>query len=352
MEKHGYYLHDDPSIPRTFLPCFTHEYLTYFSVLPSPIMNRPEVKVQPNPRFGDWEVGPKHEDVYIEGGVKKRELDPFETFDCMEKNGDFPRDPPDATVAPWSILLYYCTEPDRNLDCDLNLHWTQKLTKGSHALRHMQFSYLGLPIGQLVKTFWYHVDAAGRAGKKGNEYWKWRFLARALHYLQDLGHPFHAKVAPTKEMLFGFFKKGFFKRLSAAHNSYEVYTQYKFRQEDRRFKEALIQGSKEGLQSDIGFKKALKSYKKHAMNQLSPIYNTLLDTFGDELVAIYDVMDQYKDEDPAKQTLMAESNTQALIFKDEDHPALEYLEEITTSLIERVGFITGLFLQHYLNNRV
>ncbi|MHA1682744.1 MAG: hypothetical protein ACTSUE_17525 [Promethearchaeota archaeon] len=340
-----FYLHDDPGILCSLVPFFTHEYLVYFSSLPQYVMDLEPVKVQANPGFDDWEVGPGHEDLYVENSKKVRDLPPAESFNCSRRNGDFTSNVPLASLEPWKILVYYTSEPDLNLDCDLNLHWTQKLTKGSHALRHMQFRLFGLRIGRLIDTYRYHVDASLRSFKIGNAYWGWRFLARACHYLADMGHPFHSKVAPLKDVIGIFFHpRSTFKLLSALHNGHEVFTQSNFRTGDESFKNALIRGSERSLESKVSLDHEIKKYRKRAIKQLGPIVRALKTYFGSDFINIYNLVNRKSDVDVSKRTDKAEWAAQNYLFSNLSNPGLQVLEDITCNLLEDVGFMTGLLL--------
>ena len=244
-----YYLHDDHQLPHTYSPYFSHDYIDYFAILPHEwLLSLPPISIQANPNFGDRPSGPNHHDIYREGANQVREIPLEDALDSEERNGDFRLEPPlEQTIEPWKLILLYCTEPDWQLDCDLNLHWTQKLTKGSHGLRHMTFSLAGIRIGWLKESFLYYYSAAKRAWALGNQYWAWRFVARATHYLADLGHPFHTKAIPYQLLYKAFGKiKNLFQELAAMHNGHEVYAQYRFRTEFLPYKQNLIQGFIQG----------------------------------------------------------------------------------------------------------
>ena len=160
-----YYLHDDHQLPHTYSPYFSHDYIDYFAILPHEwLLSLPPISIQANPNFGDRPSGPNHHDIYREGANQVREIPLEDALDSEERNGDFCLEPPlEQTIEPWKLILLYCTEPDWQLDCDLNLHWTQKLTKGSHGLRHMTFSLAGIRIGWLKESFLYYYSAAKKS---------------------------------------------------------------------------------------------------------------------------------------------------------------------------------------------
>lgn len=101
------------------------------------------------------------------------------------------------------ILLRYVDEPDWGMDEGLQLSPLQGLAGGSKGYRHQRYYYLGgvLRVG----------DAHGRAAEfyrltklafgQGDTYWGFRFLARSLHYLQDMGQPLHTRPFRTRQLL-------------------------------------------------------------------------------------------------------------------------------------------------------
>jgi hypothetical protein len=347
----SYYLHDDPELGDPFGPYFTHEYLVYFSVIGiEQIMNLEKVKVQPNPKFGDYLEGPNHTDIYKEVFQRKRAINPEDANDPCTRNSDFSIEvPQELTIKPWKILVLYTTEPDMHLDCDLDLHPSQKLTKGSHGYRHMQFKILGKKFGITDQCMRYFYNSALKAYKLGNPYWGYRFLARSIHYLADLGHPFHVKIAPPFELIKILTnKKRAFKIFAAAHNGHEVYTQKRFHQGFLPFKEALMRGSRQGFQSTENFHRKLKSYRKHAEKSIHELYKLLVFGFGDTLIDAYNIVDKYKDLDSSKSTAMAEKQACSVIFADPDNPILKELDRITETLVENVGFMYGLIFRDFL----
>src|SRR5690606_23689473 len=125
------------------------------------------------------------------------------------------------SVTPIAVLATASDEPDYGLDIGL---WADNGTAhggaygfgkqpfgnpalefGTQAPFHMGF-YHESPIiyaaaGFLKRTFpEYRIHLwktlARHALRSGHEYWGWRFAGWALHYLQDLTQPYHARVLP------------------------------------------------------------------------------------------------------------------------------------------------------------
>lgn len=310
------------------------------------------VTLQPNPNFKDWRIGPKHIDYYKKSAHFETKLNPDECFDCEIRNGKYSSKPnPELKIEPWKILFLYCTEPDLHLDCDLNLHWSQKLTKGSHGYRHMEFSLFGKKFGCTSQCFQYYLSAAERAKSNRNKYWYWRFNSRATHYLADLGHPFHTKTVPYSKIFKYLGKpKKMMKILSALHSGHEVFTQKRLRDGFLPFKKAIVSGSQDGYESnkDLSFKK-IEHYRKKSATRLSPIFHTMLEHFGDEFADVYDtdsIPSELKTLDFSKQTTYLENNAQHFLFSDSSNPGLIILNELTEKALYDVGFMFGLFFKH------
>ncbi|MHA1731765.1 MAG: hypothetical protein ACTSU5_07460 [Promethearchaeota archaeon] len=337
-------MHEDPRLPRAWAPFFNHEYITYYSVQPHNwLLELPPVPVAPNPDFGDWPVGPDHRDLYKEVWELVREVPLEDAVDCSVRNGDFPDSPPPgASVEPWKLLFLYSTEPDMSYDLGLDLHKSQRITKGSHGLRHMEFSLFGKKIGRCTDSFEYHLRAAKRAWNAGNEYWAWRFLSRATHYLADLGHPFHIKVIPYRK-LFRYLTrpKKLYRVLAATHNSHEVFTQSLFRAGDPDFARALVDGSEEGARGPGDLLGEIRGYKRRAARKLNPIVDAQLKYFGERLVEEYDGMDEDTGEDSTTVTMRAERGAHAVLFGDPNNPGLEIMRATTVELLRDVGRVLG-----------
>jgi len=96
-----------------------------------------------------------------------------------------------------AILTNYADEPDWNMDKDLDLSWFQVLTGGSQGWRHQYYGLGWLRLGTAPARAQYFFDLAGKAKEKGDLYWTFRYLARSMHYVQDLTQPYHGVPAPA-----------------------------------------------------------------------------------------------------------------------------------------------------------
>jgi hypothetical protein len=348
-----YYLHDDPRLPLAWAPWFSHEYITYFSVQAiDSIMTLPQVQVKPNPNFNNknWPIGPKHFDLYKESYREYRKLSPLWSFAYGERNAEYSVAPPEnKSIEPWKILIIYSTEPDLHPDCDLNLHKHQKITGGSHGWRHMQFQALGMKFGIATESVHIHMDLARMAFKSDNDYWGWRYLSRCTHYLADLGNPFHVHAVPSWFLIKNLFSsKKLFRIVSAVHQSYEIYVERRFREGFPDFKQALLQGAREGQAAGHDVIMKINSYTHQAAKRLKPIFHFFLDEFGQELIDAFRQMDQNNHLDTAAQTNMCSKDAAKVIFQDSHLPALNFLDRITVDIFFDVGMMLGILLNGFL----
>ena len=128
------------------------------------------------------------------------------------------------------VLAKYSDEPDWGMDKDLfgddqyPQNWKPeysmmggKTGTPSQAPRHMYWQKLNfwhilktfkLPLNKTFDSMGIAPDRAAmfldlsrKARAKGHDYWSVRFLAYALHYLEDVSQPFHTTQVPTKEFL-------------------------------------------------------------------------------------------------------------------------------------------------------
>jgi len=246
------------------------------------------------------------------------------------------------------MLVIYATEPDLHQDCDLYLHKNQKITGGSHGWRHMQFRALTKKFGIATESVNQHMDFARMAFRSGNDYWGWRYLSRATHYLADLGNPFHVQVVPSWFLMKNLFaSKKLFQIVSAAHQGYEIYVERRFREGVPAFKKALLQGAREGQATNLDVTAEINSYRHQAKKQLKPIFNFFLDQFGQELIDAFSQMDQNSHLDASAQINMCSKDAAEVIFRNPNLPALDFLDRITAEILFDVGRMLGILLDGF-----
>ena len=133
-----------------------------------------------------------------------------------------------AAVSILELLVVYSDEPDWGMDKEIFGQYPEiwkdeyarmggKEGTPSQAFRHMywpEFSWrmplrtLKSPVGKLFSPMGLaperaalFIDLARKARAAGHLYWAVRFVANALHYLEDVAQPFHAAQTPTKRFL-------------------------------------------------------------------------------------------------------------------------------------------------------
>ncbi len=314
-------------------------------------MALPQVPVKPNPHIGHqiWPVGPNHVDLYKENYREVRKLDPLWSFSYSERNGEFSSEPPlDKTIEPWKVLVIYSTELDLNPDSDLYLHKNQKITGGSHGWRHMQFRLLGRTFGIAPESFRLLMNFAQMALESGNDYWGWRYLSRAAHYLADLGNPFHVKALPGRLLFkYMFSSRKLVPIVSSVHQGYEVYVERRFREGFPPFREALLLGAGEGQAAKSSVSELLGSYMRQVEKRHNEIFYFFLDQFGGELINVFQKMDLESHLDAAEQTNMCSADAARVIFNKSNASALGFLDGITAEILFDVGRMMGTLFDQF-----
>ncbi len=133
-----------------------------------------------------------------------------------------------AGVPILEVLAAYSDEPDWGMDKEIfgeyPAVWRPEYSRmggragtPSQAFRHMywpEFSWrmplrtlkspvrkLFSPLGLAPERAALFIDLSRKARAAGHLYWSARFVANALHYLEDVAQPFHASQTPTKRVL-------------------------------------------------------------------------------------------------------------------------------------------------------
>ncbi len=146
-------------------------------------------------------------------------------------------------VSALDILITYAPEPDWDLDERLELSSLQKLTGGSSGWRHQRYTLAGglISLGEAPQRAQHFYDLALLAYDQADFYWAFRFLARSLHYLQDLSQPLHALPLPLSDLAFKYkFAIGRVESVASnVHYSIEEYFKYHLVAGDERLRQAL-----------------------------------------------------------------------------------------------------------------
>ncbi|SHH20488.1 phospholipase C/P1 nuclease family protein [Thermosipho atlanticus] len=157
-------------------------------------------------------------------------------------DGVFPPDPtPMNNKLPvWQILTIYSPEPDNGMDEGLNLDPLQVLIGNSQGVRHMRYRIGILSAFQGDKSFLYFVNMSKIAFENGDRYWGYRFLARALHYIEDLSQPYHNAPGELGEMIWAAMNKNMSTILGNAHYFLDDYLVYLLYYSDNAARETIL----------------------------------------------------------------------------------------------------------------
>ncbi len=153
--------------------------------------------------------------------LKPQEIAPDTMHDPSRagpRGGMYVENGPDEVVQPREILVTFSDEPDWGMDQELfsvepygygSCPFGPGHGESSQAPFHMAFLHenplvlalrpsLGRSfMGERIQLFF---ALAGLAFDKGIAYWGWRFTAWAMHYLQDITQPYHAKPFPAARL--------------------------------------------------------------------------------------------------------------------------------------------------------
>ncbi|AKI97968.1 phospholipase [Kosmotoga pacifica] len=194
----------------------------------------------------------------------------------------FPNPEPVNNAAPlWQILSVYSYEPDLGMDQDLELNSMQKLTGGSQGWRHMEYRLLFIKLGEVSRSVEYFSYLSTEAWNMGDPYWAYRFMARAIHYLEDIGMPFHTFPAPTFELLklICNFDKWYI-AFTNYHYAYDFYGGYRL----WTGYEPLINAIKEAEPIKITDpRKAALKLRRYARRKLPEVYYEMKKLMSDDL---------------------------------------------------------------------
>lgn len=162
----------------------------------------------------------------------------------------------DGRLPVWAVFLVYACFPDNGMDFVEQSEILRNLIGDTQANRHAYLKVSFFEYFEGDKSFLHFVRMSREAFKKGDEYWGYRFLAYALHYLEDLMQPYHVRPGTVPELIQYIFDPKIRKFLRNAHSTYDRYmtfllnsSKYKeeFRQMIRDAKPLILPVSDEQL---------------------------------------------------------------------------------------------------------
>nr|WP_231556620.1 hypothetical protein [Thermotoga sp. 2812B] len=188
--------------------------------------------------------------------------------------------PEDGKVPVWQILTVYSSEPDWGMDQGLDLSPYQFLIGNSQGVRHMKYRILGLEFFEADKSFYYFHDMAKEAFRKGDRYWGYRFLARALHYIEDLSQPYHNTPGEMGEIFQALFDRSIMKMLMNAHYVYDDYLAYLIYSGDEETIKTIEEATPVFLKSEWHL---VQEVRKLALSYFPKVHREIKKVFGEKL---------------------------------------------------------------------
>lgn len=160
------------------------------------------------------------------------------------------------------ILLRYVDEPDWGMDAGLSISPLQALAGGSKGFRHQRYYYLGglVRVGNAPQRADHFYKLSKLAFRRGDAYWGFRFLARSLHYLEDMGQPLHTRAFfPRQLAQAGFNPETLRTRAANTHHYYEAWVAHQLAKQQRSGAGNWVQAIRE---ADVGTIRSVKDATK------------------------------------------------------------------------------------------
>ncbi|MEJ5258314.1 MAG: hypothetical protein WHS64_08710 [Fervidobacterium sp.] len=129
----------------------------------------------------------------------------------------------DGKIPVWMIFLVYSSLPDNGMDFVEDNFLASLFLGETQANRHGYFKVSFFEYFEGDKSFLHFLRMSKNAFNKGDMYWGYRFLAYALHYLEDLMQPYHVRPGTVPEMLTYLFDGRMKTFLRNAHFAYDDY---------------------------------------------------------------------------------------------------------------------------------
>jgi hypothetical protein len=197
------------------------------------------------------------------------------------------RPPVDDKAPAWQVLVVYSYEPDMGMDQQLDLSPFQFLGGGSQGMRHMDFRFAFLRIGEATNRVEHFTQLSRIAWNSGDPYWGLRFMARSLHYLQDIGQPFHTFPAPAIELTrFIFRPSKWMAVFMNYHYFYDFYLGYRLYREYEPFVQAIQNAPPYTLKNAFLAAEAQRSF---ARKRVADVYYEIRRILRETLEVNYEV---------------------------------------------------------------
>lgn len=198
------------------------------------------------------------------------------------------------------IMIRYADEPDWGLDDGLPSSPLYALTGGSKGYRHQSYHLANgvVKLGEGPKRAKAYYELARVAFRKKDAYWGFRFLARSVHYLEDMGQPYHTKPILWRQLLDA---KLDAKRLTTLatnlHYYYEAYVSHHLRKQASKGQGKWIGAIQDAQAADVFDAEAAAVALASFSNARAPELLDALDRFWPRRVKSTKVLQPIRVED-------------------------------------------------------
>jgi hypothetical protein len=166
------------------------------------------------------------------------------------------------------VLVDFVDEPDWELDQELDLSWMQAFHGESQGYRHMYYPTWtfhvpmgAYPQGETPERVAHFYSMAKNAFADGDAYWGFRFLARAMHYVQDMAQPYHTRQLYSRFISLKDPYHGTIQVIKNYHFAYESYQANLFRLEQQDvMPKRLVSALRYSLPVEVGSPESLVKY--------------------------------------------------------------------------------------------
>mgnify|MGYP001466657864 CR=1 FL=1 len=167
-----------------------------------------EITVTPY-TYTDTTINPEFKIYYeLSEEMKKKFPEDGKFFDYYKEDGSYygyiGKKVGEKTSA-YEILCDYSDEPDWDMDKNMHHAFNQKFMGGPQGFRHMYYPFGSFKAANIIfaqgdtpNRVEFYFEKSREAFAKGDRYWGFRFLARCIHYLEDVSNPYHTKQTSSK----------------------------------------------------------------------------------------------------------------------------------------------------------
>ncbi len=218
----------------------------------------------------------------------------------------FREEKPGDLLPARKILELYAMEPDEGPDQELNVSWQQKFMGGYKGLSSRGYFHMfypgwtvhlpvpGIEMGAAPdrSQLWY--DKSLEAFDRKDPYWGFRYLSCALHYLEDVGQPFHSTQTSRRFVVIRKPIEGTTKVTKNYHLAYELWVAVRMLRDELDLLKPLKGTDSEDFESPASaVRKVARLSHKHS----AKLFKACIDFFDRRFMAPVDVPATEADQD-------------------------------------------------------